>query len=1190
MKYISNILLILLAVCFVASCQDDECTSQSQGTPQVGVFGDEMKLCLNVVAPDPIAAGTRAVDPDGKTLQTLHLFCFDANGLFLTTATAELKGNIQDENLSGTFSATIPKTTRIIHLLGNQNLTVFDRDAYTYKTEDDVLSALEGSAGMMIYWARIQAPLNVNELYTDAQYSFDNDGKTINERTEAEAFVDWITIETNAADSKHRNVAGKGHPIILLRNQSKFTIVSEGTGSDANDEWKGTYFEVTGFTICNTPAFGTVAPYNTEYGFPTYACSTFTPAFAVTDHNDDEVLYPNWLDEKEATLAARRDKMSDIADVSTQREYHIFETNNLGNDPVDLILRGRNIVNGVAEQERYYYRVNIIDSDYEQIKILRNHHYEVHIDGNLSNGCLTFDEALVAPPTNNIWISISDDVNSVRNNDYILTVPETKVIVEAAAANGMPEQSELKLEYNIEAIYPENKPVDISKIKVYWVEEDQKVSNTFFTPIKVDDNESYVDGRKVTYDEATGEGVITLAVNRLVDGSEYERGTIIVKYGHLQRKIRILLMRAKQFVPTWVSSEVYGSAITDGVNTRSNVTVVFNIPNTCPAELFPMDVLITTNNLDGRAGTGQILPIVRKGDDDYGKSFGGEGEMELKAPDGTKVSDLGYKYKVTVTEPGQHRVYFQNILNMENKSSEYVVLEADHFDFMVKMVTYVDHYKKIVMPNLLSYTTNPGASESEVVQYILVPQKRFVPVVFDIALKESDGTSYATLTNEEFLLYSTNLDHYTDDDSRIPAAHGNVNAQSMYYFSRQDFDCTFKPYEEALWSTGGRIFGFYPRKEKLADGSFYKPIGGGNQIFDYFQIFMETNKPGSAEVIRIASNQQGSPQVKDPTRMYENETFRSVVFELANYRPFRFAAQVNDIGRYVADDATSGTQAPEVVDDIQFEYMPDEVVAVSFDVTSFKAEDGTSISPFGTGFEIFIDAPMLKLEKGMNKSLSYYNYNKNFEDIMVPMFDKDANGVGYTEQKPKLEDLGNGRFVYRVDPMVNDEAAHWDGDPLIRDEFYSFPLTGDRKTIYFKKNSIVSSGEITVSANPEHITYHSKTFKVSNAPIQGRIGYIPAGSDEPLQVPFGQFVSFARAYDGSRVGSLTVRSYNEDAPNASTYYELRLRAEYEFAWVNDPILITCSIDGVYYSTTISDLRTLYETPNKSIILTEMKEE
>jgi hypothetical protein len=243
-----------------------------------------------------------------------------------------------------------------------------------------------------------------------------------------------------------------------------------------------------------------------------------------------------------------------------------------------------------------------------------------------------------------------------------------------------------------------------------------------------------------------------------------------------------------------------------------------------------------------------------------------------------------------------------------------------------------------------------------------------------------------------------------------------------------------------------------------------------------------------------------------------------------------------------------------------------------------------SVDPFGTAFEIFIDAPMLKLEYGMNKNLD----SKNFEDIYIKMFDKHEDGTHYTENKPKLEDLGNGRFVYRVDAVNYKEYAHWSDVPKIQDEYYNFPLYGERKTLYFKKKSIVSDGEITISANPDHVTYHSKTFNVSSAPIQGRIGYQPAGAVEPIQLPAAQFVSFTRIHDGARIGSLTVKSMNEDAPDAPTFYELRLRAEYEYYWENDPIQVMSQIEGKYYSAIIPDLKTLWESPNKTILLTPME--
>lgn len=1176
-----NILKIFVGFSFAwlaSACQQNELdlvkVNPSVST-EVGVFGDQMKLCLGVDAPDPVEIVTRGVDPDGKALQTLTVFCFDRNGLLISTSTAKVnpKAGVED-NTEGTIDVSIPIATRIMHLVGNQNMAQFDRNTFTNKSEDEVLSILEGSAGMLIYWARIEVPANVGSLYAEAKYEL-ADGSIVTasefKRTEPEAIVDWLTIETNPAGKAHRGIDGKGNPIILLRNQARFSIVSDGYTDD--DQWKGEYFEVTGFAVCNTPAFGTVAPYHTDYGFPTYAYTGFVPYYGIEKGQKGV-----WLNDSESvTLPARTDKLTDVNDVSNARDQFIFETENLSTDPVDLILRGYNIVNGERETvERYYYRVHIMNDDGEMITIRRNHHYQIHIEENLTNGCLTFEEALRSPATNNIWLSISDEVKAIRDNKIELSVGKTRDVVDANDLEDYFNRMRT-YEFNVNKL-ADDVVLDADKLTVQWIESDQLVSSTF--------NPDLVVGGAVAFDTATGEGAVNIQLNELPEGEEMVRGTLLIKYGRLQRKIAVVIVRQQEFIPAWVSSEVYGKLTGDDYK-GEHVTVIFNIPETCPEELFPMKVLVTTNGLDGRAASGQVLPIVKKGDDTYGDEF------EIVVNEGTDdertLTDLGYKYEYTATAPGQHRLYFHNIFEVEQGAIEYVVLQAAHFETIAKPVTYVDHKNKILMPGLKNYTADPNASESDVIQYMLVPQKRFAPVTFDIALKVSDGTGYGTLDKEEFLLYSTNIDHYPDDDSRL---------NDYTTVTPSDFDCYFKPYAESMWGTGGRIYGFYPRAQKNANEGIFENKVFDGVSYDVFQIYLETNKPKSAEVVRIASNQVGSPSVKDDSKSYDGLTFRSTTFELANYRPFRFAAQVNGEGSYVADDATSGTQEPEVVDEVQFTYLPDDIVEVSFDVTSFKADDESSVDPFGTGFEIFIDAPMLTLKKGDNKNID----GKDFEDIRVWMFDKAADGTHITDQSlPKLEDLGDGRFVYRVDQYGDEEALHWNhlteqndiNAALIKDETRQHQM-GERKTIRFRKNSIVSQGDIVVSSNPDHVTFHSKTFAVSNESIVGRIGYVPedeAGnplSGEPIPVPADQFVSFSRVLDDSRIGSLIVKPVNELNPTGPTTYELRLRGEYEFRWTNDPIKIQTQIDGKYYSIVIPDLQTLYGSPK--IILEQEKQQ
>lgn len=1166
MKYLFKIFAVFALSFMAISCVNEDMElggNKYEENSEYGVFGDKIKFRMNFMSPDQIMVKTRSVDPDGKDLRDLALFCFDENGIFITTVKCDMRGNADVDGVvsEGSFDAMIPSNTRIFHILGNQNMTRFDADAFEMKSEDEVLSILEGSSGMLIYWARVEIPENVMELYPEVQ-----DAAT---RNVADAIFDWLSIKTNPVEKLHKGVPGENKPIYLLRNQAKFTIVSDGwddmvtdaQGNEvqySNDPWKGPMFEVTGFAVCNTPAFGTVAPYHKEKGYPTWQSSDYD-------------VYTGWVNDAPITSPLRAEKMSDITDVTTSKEDYVFETDNKSTDPVDLILRGRNRdENGNLEQERYYYRVNILDPDGEFISILRNHHYVIHIAGNLTNGCKTFEEALVAPPTNNIWLSISDEVNAVMDNEFELAVEKTKVIVSADSDIDLGMPAPIILNFSVKDLNMEDsKQLDHKKLTIHWVEDDQIVSNTYNPSLNVGGNHVMfaINGN-------IGHGMISLNMNNLPEDVTSAKGTLLVKYGRLQRTIRIVLVKRFSFVPSWVSAEVYGNLVGENLK-GENVAVIFTIPQTCPAEMFPFDVLFTTNGLDGRASSGQILPIITQDDKRYGEKFSFDvidSYDEDGQPVRKNIKHVGYKYKYTVTAPGQHRLYFKNIFNMQPGSREYVVLEANHFDMVAKPITYVAHQNKIILPKLLKYSAIEGAPEAEMISYMLVPQKRFAQVIFDIGLQVEDGTSLGTLTKEEFLLYSSNLDHYPDDDTRIPDV--KLDSYQNYTFVKEDFDCYFKPYNSSYWSTGGRIFGFYPREGKV-----------GNFLDDNncFQVFMETNKPNSAEIVRVASNQIGSVQVKDNSAEYNGRTFRSVTFELANYRPFRFAAQVNDEGNYVADDATSGTQNPEVIDNIEFTYLPDEVVKVAFDVTSFLAADGTSVDPFGTAFEIFIDAPMLRLEKGMNKNLD----GKNFEDIMVEMFDKTPEGVHTNEMKPKLEDLGNGRFVYRVNALNYEEYYHWSEAPLILDNYYNFPMYGERKVFYFKKNSIVSKGEITISANPDHVTYHSKTFRVSNTPITGIIGYQPEDENgnklDPQRLPAEHFVSFTRVLDGSRIGVLAVKE--DPHGGANTTYELKLRGEYDFNWENDPIEITAQVDGVLYSYTLNDLSTLYE--NRTILLSKV---
>ena len=112
-------------------------------------------------------------------------------------------------------------------------------------------------------------------------------------------------------------------------------------------------------------------------------------------------------------------------------------------------------------------------------------------------------------------------------------------------------------------------------------------------------------------------------------------------------------------------------------------------------------------------------------------------------------------------------------------------------------------------------------------------------------------------------------------------------------------------------------------------------------------------------------------------------------------------------------------------------------------------------------------------------------------------------------------------------------------------------------------------------ADAEQISYKTKTFNVTNAPFSGTITY----GESNENVPAGQFISFSREIDGSRIGSVTV---TEDGK-----YQMRLRQEYEFTWdQDDPVKLYAKIGSDIYTATYANLAALYADQNIELVLTE----
>ena len=147
MIYAAAALAGILAAC--TSCQRADLPGA--GTPDDGCV--EIRFGADIPAMPVVE--TRSVDPDGTGVQNMTLFCFDSYGLFISTTKATVVATSDDMD-EGTFTARVPQNTLLIHFLGNQNMEGFPESNFYNQSEAQVMAALEGSSGMMIYWGRFE--------------------------------------------------------------------------------------------------------------------------------------------------------------------------------------------------------------------------------------------------------------------------------------------------------------------------------------------------------------------------------------------------------------------------------------------------------------------------------------------------------------------------------------------------------------------------------------------------------------------------------------------------------------------------------------------------------------------------------------------------------------------------------------------------------------------------------------------------------------------------------------------------------------------------------------------------------------------------------------------------------------------------------------------------------------------------
>ena len=872
------------------------------------------------------------------------------------------------------------------------------------------------------------------------------------------------------------------------------------------DNWNTDKFVVTGYRTVNIPAFGTVAPHHPNHKF---------------DIVDDWETTEDFV-----TLPNNQSLMSDIVDINTKPVDYIFESENSGDKLISVIIKGH--AKGQTEAQDKYYRVVMQNEDGSNFMIRRNHHYNIKITGMLTFGQDTFEKALTAAASNNAWISIDEWVNEISDGVETLWVEQTSYVLSSDIYAG----TDWTLPYK----YTKNDRGDSVAPTVTWIDNNVAYNN-------ITNN----------YNTSTGEGSITLRLYPMYEGNEQQVGSLLIKHGKLQRKITIYIIRTQHFTPSWISAQVYGVA-------HEHVTLMFTIPDTCPEALFPFTVLVSANHLDVRSESGQMLPVYIKGEEGY---FGADWE------------GINYKYAYTVTEPGKHRLHMNTILKHTDGDEEDVHLEADFFETITKKVIfsgYDNTHLRVFVDGLHNYGN--AYAQDEDLYYMLVPQKKAAPVVFTLMLQErqSDGSYKAynhaanqkSSSQDEFLIYTKFLSFYDDYFQDNPGQYEEIKDLA--------WEGEVIHFNESQWTTSGRMMAFRPYNynNRVTTDPY------GLQTDGSYNIFMLTNNSSNKDVVRVGSNTSLNPHAFTYDRdrepydhtQYDGNEYRSVIFDVAHYRPYRFAAQLqisdgrvgSPVTTIPADselmsNETHGSQE-ESIDDVMFSYKPGQEVDILLDVTSFKGSDGRSVHPFGehfgTEFEIYIDAPMLEID-----------YSR------MPANWLKANNPNLTVDKLRKHPTIAGRFIYTVEQKREDERAFGFAEAHNKDlstscyDEYGRLMTnqtqnqaGERKKLPFKKNAITIGGDIVISSQTDEVIYWEKRFSVDTKHLTGDIYYEKNGRQ--VAIPKDAFVAFVRLRTGARIGVVAITSDGK--------FELNLRDEYQFAWEDDSVdFYYTDSEGVVYN-------------------------
>jgi len=613
----------------LAACEEDALV---KGWPSPADGG---KVTFTVTIPD-YALPTRADAGDtfDPAVTSLHLYLFDNQGYFTGIVEAQSVADPAEKdkvltdgtNTTATYNVSIPQNTDDVHFIANHpqpdNAWI---EKNLGRTADAVIPPMVTDG--KVYWGKS----TFGELT-------ENDGTTFSPT-----------------------------PVVLYRNYAMVTsTLNRSTNSHIVENG------ILGWTLCNVPSKGTVAPFDNAVIGSGAAGEPFHFNLTTGTAADRFATMP--LEEADRTFADNPAGTSNtlgqpiavfdhtIAGYGQKKMYAVFQIKTTSENT----------------ETTKFYKIALIDGNKEDYDIKRNHRYTINFkDINPALGYTTFDEAATddALAANDNVVDIQETLPELQSSTATLSVVNGTVRYIDDLTTHAPTTDDAGTRYSVNDIYIYYTG-NSNNLKVSWKESHWGNTGQYQPEI----GSLTITPTTGTFNEKAYTHVISFDADEFAlydngSNNHFKEGLIRVAEtdGPLSRFVRVYIGEPISFRPLLISSDI--PAMTD-----ERLTVAFNVPDTTylPRALYPIEIRFGSDRIDVEKNIFvESMKVEQPATERYSDVLEWKGSTDKYdwnwTATGTAENLWRYKYVYTLDSPEeavrQHRITLRTVNNLSDDFS-----------------------------------------------------------------------------------------------------------------------------------------------------------------------------------------------------------------------------------------------------------------------------------------------------------------------------------------------------------------------------------------------------------------------------------------------------------------------------------------------------------------------------------------